>query len=435
MVKIVNSQTAKLAEAQKTIAEYKKKNAALQLQVSLLQKKSRPSSAQRTSVGSSTSSGDSYKSPHSEKSVCSAKTYDRPTRASATRAAETLKKTRPVEKAKRGEAHFGDETYVYVNERPMPTSVKYLPGFMQKTESSRAKEIYRAYQARLVVRKGNDSDDSDGRDWFPTTPRRDTTPSDTTASKDDAITPPAPSLRTCQELNLLVGESIKYLFPRGIVRICSDTGHKMLVNAHRIAQEAFHDACHRFWPRLWDQVQEGPHVVSLGRQEIASYVGDFGDRVDLSLCGSDHSTVYCSLQGLVPLRNRICHPETGTFQNVIAVDGHLRDVRYFLLALGDEERGKRVKSMLDDLRRLATESFEQISLFQHLAILPESQMDVPWELHHVKMFKALLYNDVECDWRGWDDEDKEKYVGLLDVARAWALENSPSLLHPVDIGW
>lgn len=110
-------------------------------------------------------------------------------------------------------------------------------------------------------------------------------------------------------------------------------------------------------------------------------------------------------------------------------------MRYFLLALGDEERGKRVKSMLDDLRRLATESFEQISLFQHLAILPESQMDVPWELHHVKMFKALLYNDVECDWRGWDDEDKEKYVGLLDVARAWALENSPSLLHPVDIGW
>ncbi|KAI4859105.1 hypothetical protein F4820DRAFT_454220 [Hypoxylon rubiginosum] len=335
MVKMVNSQAAKLAEARNTIEELKKENAALRLENKLL-RASRSASAPITPKRWPTIS------PNVCKPVCSEKTYDRPTRASTIRAAEARRETRPAEKVKRAEAHFGDETYVYVDGHPIRSTGLQIPRFMFGTQSSNAKREWCCVRARFLVHPTTHiNDDSDSQEGCDTTPLDDTTLSGgTTASEDNVIIPQVPVLRTSQELHSVLEDSISVdrLFPGRIVRIRGDTGFKILQTAHRIAQEALYDAARKFWPRMWEQVKEGPHVVRLGRLELAQYVGEHGTRVDLSLCGCTTHAVHNALLELVHLRNRICHPEGDSFQPVGIVDVHLEHVQRLLIALGDDDR-------------------------------------------------------------------------------------------------
>ncbi|XXH01903.1 hypothetical protein Hte_008265 [Hypoxylon texense] len=362
MVKMVNSLAAKLAEARNTIVQLKKENAALRLENKIL-RASQSASAPTTPKRSSASS------PRVCKPVCSEKTYDRPTRASTIRAAEAHRETQPAEKVKRVKAHFGDVAYVYVDGRPLPTTVQHTPRFMSDTQSSRAKrEWWRVRTQSWPIDHTNDDSDS-----------RDTTPEDnavlsggTAVSEDNVIAPQVPVLRTSQELYSMLGDSISVdrLFPGRIVRICGATGSKILHTAHRIAQEALYDAARKYWPRMWKQVKEGPHVVRLGRLELEHYVGKHGTYVDLSLCGYTTDAVHSALLELVHLRNRVCHPEADAFQQASVVDYHLENVQRFLVALGDEDRATRVGSMREDVCRLASESFEQANRFHELAVLP-----------------------------------------------------------------
>lgn len=243
MVKMVNSQAAKLAEARNTIEELKKENAALRLENKLL-RASRSASAPITPKRWPTIS------PNVCKPVCSEKTYDRPTRASTIRAAEARRETRPAEKVKRAEAHFGDETYVYVDGHPIRSTGLQIPRFMFGTQSSNAKREWCCVRARFLVHPTTHiNDDSDSQEGCDTTPLDDTTLSGgTTASEDNVIIPQVPVLRTSQELHSVLEDSISVdrLFPGRIVRIRGDTGFKILQTAHRIAQEALYDAARKF---------------------------------------------------------------------------------------------------------------------------------------------------------------------------------------------
>ncbi|KAI1760637.1 hypothetical protein GGR53DRAFT_525901 [Hypoxylon sp. FL1150] len=439
MVKIVSNEATKLAEALRANAGLKKENAALRLENKIL-RSSRATPAQATSKAPPVNSPESRKPAHS-------KTYDRPTRASAARVADTRKRTRPIPKVERVGAPYRGETYVYTDGRPIhvPNCDRCTPGFMEPTLSWRAREISRNLPFQFVVRPTPSTyDGSDSKDGLGSTSSDNTTsPTDTTASttasdhsNDVVVTSSqAPKLRDEIGLRPLLGDRVDELFPFNIVKICSDTGFKMLQTAHRIAQEAFHDASRKFWPWIWMKVQEGPHVVRLGRMEIADYVGEWGTSVDLALCGTKENSVYYSLLKLVDLRNRICHPEAFCFQNINTIDEHLEHVHLFLLCLGDEERVAQVKSIRDDLCRLATVAFDQADRFRYLAVLPFDEVDVAWELHHTRMFREVLRQYMDEIYEYWSDHNKQKYeakyAGVMAAAKSWALKHDPWFLNQV----
>ncbi|KAI1772173.1 hypothetical protein F4818DRAFT_444405 [Hypoxylon cercidicola] len=417
MTKIVNSHAATLKEARKIIEEQRK-------QIEVLSRENRLLRARATPTASITRESSPSWSDHE---TCRRATkYDSPTRAFINRVAETCKTKRQTEKIKRTEVNVDGASYHYTNGRLIQISHPHIvPRYMQETRSSLAKSEARGWGPTFRV--SCKSDYSFIEDSVDSGEERDMPPPEETS--DDEDTSPGPVLYTMNDLKKLVGEPVRDLFPKFGVQISSKDGFDVLRAAHRIAQEAFYDAARKFWPSIWDSIQEGPHLVRLGRTEIGQYMGETGTHFDLSLCGSQHSTVYYTLLDLVDLRNTLCHPGT-PLQSVCGVDSHLLAVQMFTLALRDEQRSMKIRSMRDELRRLAVESFDRINCFSSLAVLPFANEANPhWEPYQKSMFRTVLLIDVESDWRGFDTELQDRYRGLLQVAQAWALDNNPWLLQ------
>ncbi|KAI0168901.1 hypothetical protein GGR52DRAFT_574127 [Hypoxylon sp. FL1284] len=200
------------------------------------------------------------------------------------------------------------------------------------------------------------------------------------------------------EIQVLVGPGVNDVFPGLPLRISYKAGFDLLAAAHRIAQEAFRNAAQKYWPPIWDCMDEGPHIVKLGYSEIRDYIRFYYDIPnDLGRCGSDGWTVYSSLMELPGIRNAVCHPCSRQLRRADDLECLLRNLHEFTVLVHDSENAARVRSLRDELLRLATESFDLTKSLALLAALPFANEADPfrdWKRHHtdmmIDMFRALL---------------------------------------------
>ncbi|XXG96231.1 hypothetical protein Hte_002512 [Hypoxylon texense] len=420
MAKIVNSLAAKLAESRKENERLTRENAALSREVQLLRASKTCSPTTKPLQKNSSACPLKY---HETRPQIK---YDRPTRASAIRAAETCGAKRDT-KTKRTEIRSGSGTYVYVDARPVKIDdhqYRHLPRYMQDTKASDARRLdwNRAWKSssssewETSFADTNQSSPHD-EEGEPTLP-------------EDVVeamaTSPKPCLLSLFEIRSLLGEPRARILPDVEVRIPSKAGFDILTAGHCIAQEAFRDAAHKYWPIIWEQVKEGSFAVKLGRLEIQAYVG----AVDLTLCGSDESAVLTTLYDLVPMRNQICHPEGTAFQCADYLDHFLEAVQKLTLALKDDERNVRTSLLRDELHQLAAESVDEVNLYFPLAALPfANETDPCWKPNHIAMFGDVLSLAASCSWRNMEGGCPDQCKGILRAAEAWALSNNPELLY------
>ncbi|KAI1770834.1 hypothetical protein F4818DRAFT_454993 [Hypoxylon cercidicola] len=429
MVKIaMNGLAAQLSQTRKQMANLERENKLLRLENRRLKALVAPrTSTTPTPPPTPTSKSDDQKSPRLKTR------FDSPTQAFTNRVTQ-----KRVERVDRTKVRVDGVTYVYANGRPLQLDAK--PRYMQETRSFHVKHKEALVGSSWGVSTSSSSSGWDG--WGISSTEDDTTSSDTTASEVTADTedtgdetlPTQTNLRSSGEINELISESVLKYFPQNKVWISSKIGFQILTAGHRIAQQTFYDAARQFWPKLFRRFEDGPQLVRLGRDEMHSYIGEACNIVDLTLCGCNQSSVYDALMDLVHLRNAICHPGTGSQQDIYTLDNHLRSVEKFTIALGNDEQSALIRSLRGELRKEATGSLDACNRYSPLAALPfAGEVDPQWEPYQIGMFREILDQAAIGRWEAYTDEEKNLYMGLFRVAHAWAAANRPELLERVGL--
>ncbi|KAI1395306.1 hypothetical protein F4819DRAFT_492620 [Hypoxylon fuscum] len=409
MVKVVNSLASKLAEARKKVLQLEDENRAL------VQRNEAQAREIKELRSSSTRKITTFASTEFPKRQTRS-TYDQPTKASRNRTTVAKCESVQTKQHHRDEVVIRGARYIYEQCRLVQISCsKYtIPSYMQETKSFDAKIL----DPWRMSRSGSSLSWPSSDEWGTPENSGDETSPQSLQQVDDSSELRAPredkeELAEPEEPQL--GESIYDHFGYDSnFYVSSEVGLDILRKAHRIVQEALYEAARKFWPWIWRQFRDGPHLVKLGRDELHSYIGETGTAVDLGLCGTRSDKVYFALMDAPFIRNAICHPCVHSFSEIHALDNNLEHAHRITLALRDEERSAHMRSLRDELRETAETVLYEIESFNSLAVLPFSGHESPpWKWHHERLFKEVLENSKKGH--------EHKYSYVVHVANKWAL--------------
>ncbi|KAL7621776.1 hypothetical protein AAE478_007275 [Parahypoxylon ruwenzoriense] len=412
MVKMVNYVQAQLAAARRVIEELQAENKALVRRNESLQCEIKRRQASTRRKIPSEPRGNPITSSEDDQTCRKQPNYIQPTEASKNRAAETGIKRMANHNAQPRIAVFCGQSYAYgkAHLKQLSYTNGVLPRYMQDTQSSSAKKEWpitrrldqwdinmTTYVSRPDYEEGESPENVDNENF------------DGENFDGEAITDTDQiwQMRSSQLSGL-----DRSKFTDNAVYIPSKIGLEILTAGFRIVQEAVYEAAQMFWPFLWKQFSDGPHLVTFGRVELNHRLACHTK--DLSLCGSPSHIVVDALMDIVDLRNRICHPEQYCLQNPEGIDIYLQDAEKLSIIIGDEGRRMQLTSLRSRLVQTGRDVVNEIHQFYPLAMLPFTNFEPHWEPHIERIFKMAIYKQH----RG-DDGDPH----ILQVAYKWAMEN------------
>ncbi|KAI0805646.1 hypothetical protein GGR55DRAFT_654451 [Xylaria sp. FL0064] len=137
------------------------------------------------------------------------------------------------------------------------------------------------------------------------------------------------------------------------IRILTDSKKSLgyLRRAAEIVQKSIFDAHKNGLSGRWD-LEDGPHLVRLGRNELWSWLGDedchFYSRPNwstLAYNGQSGYTVYHAILEVVELRNTISHPHGSELRDAKYVDWLLGSAQNVCVVPGDEKGALEIRDM------------------------------------------------------------------------------------------
>ncbi|KAI1272187.1 hypothetical protein F5Y07DRAFT_380435 [Xylaria sp. FL0933] len=204
------------------------------------------------------------------------------------------------------------------------------------------------------------------------------------------------------------------------VRIFTDSKKSLdyLRRAAEVVQKSIFDA-HKNGLSGRFELEDGPHLVRLGRNELWSWLGAechdvYPSPVYYKLAYNGHrgDEVYDAILKVVELRNTISHADGDDLRYAACVDWLLSRAQNVCVVLGDEKGALEIRDIRDALRADADNVRRYVRDLHFLSVQPYP-VTFDLEFHHVKMFERIMKRN-ECIESGMEENAE-----FLAVARAW----------------
>ncbi|CAK1358544.1 unnamed protein product [Cercospora beticola] len=212
---------------------------------------------------------------------------------------------------------------------------------------------------------------------------------------------------------------------------------RLLRAAYSIAQKAFWHGLERYWPgQEMYNYPLGPDSVRFGFSELKEVLGSMhnfswslrsflypevnGRWADL--CTRVPTFVEPTIINMRGIRNVLAHPS-----NLLSdyVDSLLKDAHDLACMMRDEPRALEVRALRDELRDLATESFNEIERLEPWIHLPN---DIVWPTHHEatfqQMLRSLQLGDDNPRYVMDNAHEKHYDPAIVRAARHWAEQST-----------
>ncbi|KAK3377576.1 hypothetical protein B0H63DRAFT_547063 [Podospora didyma] len=199
--------------------------------------------------------------------------------------------------------------------------------------------------------------------------------------------------------------------PSAIACINGEFGMNLLARGLRLAQESFYHAAYARWPGLWRSTfPDGPSMIRCGTSEMRDNLAWF-NRDEGEAFRDDHfeNVIRPALLRLNNIRNRIAHP--GAMPDVAHYDTLLRDAQIAAIALDNEERALKVRTLRDELRAEAERVYAEV---EQMAKAGSDGQRPEWKSHHERMFDKVvdMRPDQVPDWlrvvaEAWMPDDRK----------------------------
>ncbi|KAK0733133.1 hypothetical protein B0T26DRAFT_669571 [Lasiosphaeria miniovina] len=155
----------------------------------------------------------------------------------------------------------------------------------------------------------------------------------------------------------------------GQMRLSTVFGREKITEALDLAKDAmWHELTEN---KAWDQIyranilefNEGPSNIRLGYMELNSLLGEDGKYLDLRLAGFRRRIVHDALQGLVVVRNVLCHPQADRLSSPSVIDDCLARCQWATHVLGHPTLESRIRELRDEVRGAAKRALHEITIF------------------------------------------------------------------------
>ena len=381
MPKINHSAAYQLAEAQKEIAQLRRRNIELeQRKLTLVTRLARYENVEESGVASS------------RRKELPAGNYLRPTAASLKRALHGGESEKCQHVAIIQGVHYVYEDGVIVSSKVRidDRSSFREPGFLRNTESSRMKT--RAKYDTSCQGTGWDEDDeyisySAGETlvlWGGPTDeglkQHEESPS-SGGPGDIILEDESESLETRCRLR----DNSWLSGPSGQVYVRSNTAYRFLCQAFRLAQETFREAAREHWPQVFESagLREGPQEVLFGWTELEKtfYIHD---TTKFSIKTSRWHDIWDAMLDMVEVRNSVAHFGGRYWNDNETYDRLLANCQRLAVRVYDERRAFKIREIRDKLRKEADRTLQSIERLSWLDALPYAR---PWEYHHERAFR------------------------------------------------
>ncbi|KAK3384132.1 hypothetical protein B0T24DRAFT_673941 [Lasiosphaeria ovina] len=166
-----------------------------------------------------------------------------------------------------------------------------------------------------------------------------------------------------------LGKGIDRHSTSGQMRLSTVFGREKITEALDLAKDAmWHELTEN---KAWEQIyranilefNEGPSNIRLGYMELNSLLGEDGKYLDPRSAGFKRRIVHDALQGLVVVRNILCHPQADKLSSPSVIDDCLARCQWATHVLGHPILESRIRELRDEVRSAAKRVFNEITIF------------------------------------------------------------------------
>jgi len=162
--------------------------------------------------------------------------------------------------------------------------------------------------------------------------------------------------------------------------ISSEYGEAIVRRGLRYLQESFRAAARVHWPKVFQLIQGGPHLIKFSASEMEHYMMNIGIGGLKLICPHDPWALGRQLGlGISRIRNDLAHPNEERFSYTGLVDDDLHEIQKCLLLMGDNSRAKATRALRDELVMKAEAQIHIDEVINGFSEMPFDQSEEDWD--------------------------------------------------------